>query len=508
MPKKYSTEQIAKTISEKTNGQFQLIGEHVNSHAPVKIKHQKCGQTQSIKLHYFMNRMTCRICSSNRRTNEDFLSEVCFLVGDEYRFQESYINDKTKIKVLHKTCNQIYSVSPANFIRLGRRCKCNKNSQLVTEELKATIYGLVGEEFSVNEECANASNKINLTHRKCGNQVSLSFASFKANQRCPYCSRKTRISTINEFRDHVYKESSGEYTVSGEYINARTHLTFTHNVCDKSYESTPDNFNSGKRCPHCFGHFKRDTQWFKSKVYDIVKNEYRVIGEYEDYFKKIEIYHTHCKTVYQATPATFLGSKNRQGRRCPTCFKNEKKTTRQFIQELYTVVGDEYEVVGEYAGANKKISILHKVCGDVFTPSPSNILSGKSGCTCESENRGESKVKELLDLQSVNFHRQYSHPDCKYRMPLRFDFAIYNDHNQLQCLIEYDGKQHHEPIEYFGGKKAFKLQQKKDKIKDDYCNSNNIPLIRIPYWDFKNIDSILTERLTELGVLSPALVEV
>ena len=41
--------------------------------------------------------------------------------------------------------------------------------------------------------------------------------------------------------------------------------------------------------------------------------------------------------------------------RCPNCFGNEKKTTEQFKQEVYDLVGDEYSVIEEYSGASNYI---------------------------------------------------------------------------------------------------------------------------------------------------------
>ena len=80
---------------------------------------------------------------------------------------------------------------------------------------------------------------------------------------------------------------------------------------------------------------------------------------------------------------------------------------------------------------------------------------------------------------------------------LRFDFAIFNDIDKtdLKCLIEYDGKQHFEQIDYFGGENGFLYTQHNDKIKNYYCNDNNIELIRIPYWEYKNIPNILETNL-------------
>ena len=60
---------------------------------------------------------------------------------------------------------------------------------------------------------------------------------------------------------------------------------------------------------------------------------------------------------------------------------------------------------------------------------------------------------------------------------LRFDFYIPKNN----ICIEYQGKQHYEPIEYFGGSEKFNYQLIRDKIKNDYCLKNNIHLIIIKY---------------------------
>ena len=61
--------------------------------------------------------------------------------------------------------------------------------------------------------------------------------------------------------------------------------------------------------------------------------------------------------------------------------------------------------------------------------------------------------------------------------------------------IEYDGQQHFEPNEYFGGQKHFNILKRHDNIKDEYCQDNKIKLVRIPYWDFDNIENILANEL-------------
>lgn len=56
------------------------------------------------------------------------------------------------------------------------------------------------------------------------------------------------------------------------------------------------------------------------------------------------------------------------------------------------------------------------------------------------------------------------------------------ENGEVNFLIENDGRQHYESVDYFGGEKCFRDVQKRDKIKNDYCILNNIPLLRLPYY--------------------------
>ena len=66
---------------------------------------------------------------------------------------------------------------------------------------------------------------------------------------------------------------------------------------------------------------------------------------------------------------------------------------------------------------------------------------------------------------------------CKYKYVLPFDFYL----TELNICIEYDGIQHFLPIEIWGGEETLIEQQKKDKIKNQFCKDNKIKLIRINY---------------------------
>lgn len=102
--------------------------------------------------------------------------------------------------------------------------------------------------------------------------------------------------------------------------------------------------------------------------------------------------------------------------------------------------------------------------------------------------KGEQIIAELLTKNCVNFIREYTFKNLisEDGYQLRFDFAIVDNEGKVLQLIEYDGPQHFKPSEHFGGEKEFEKRQKYDKIKNEYCAKNNIPLVRISK-DYRNL---------------------
>ena len=97
--------------------------------------------------------------------------------------------------------------------------------------------------------------------------------------------------------------------------------------------------------------------------------------------------------------------------------------------------------------------------------------------------RAEVKIKEILQMNDINFAQEYVIPGlcASSGRPLRFDFAIFDDDEQLVALIEYQGKQHYQASPRFGGKKGLYQQQFNDNKKKRFCALNNINLVEIPY---------------------------
>ena len=97
--------------------------------------------------------------------------------------------------------------------------------------------------------------------------------------------------------------------------------------------------------------------------------------------------------------------------------------------------------------------------------------------------RGEIRIEEILREAGLNFKMEYVFPDLKSPngRPLRFDFVVFDDDGLIDFIIEFQGKQHYEPVSKFGGARGFFQQQYNDKRKRRFCTMNGIKLIEIPY---------------------------
>lgn len=150
-------------------------------------------------------------------------------------------------------------------------------------------------------------------------------------------------------------------------------------------------------------------------------------------------------------------------------------------------------------------------CGNVVSVNRSNLRSGHTNsCGCINS-VGETKLNFLLSKYKINFRPQVNFPECVDKGKLYFDFGIY-DENSLKGVIEYDGKQHFEKVRFNGmseekANQAFIDGQRRDSIKNLFCKSNNIPLLRIKYDELENMEDILIKFLIELNLLDRKTIE-
>lgn len=143
-------------------------------------------------------------------------------------------------------------------------------------------------------------------------------------------------------------------------------------------------------------------------------------------------------------------------------------------------------------------------CGGYKIVNSSSLKRGvTTSCGCV-RSIGEVKVAKFLTELNVSYKQELRLEECKDVRPLPFDFGIFNKTGQLLFLIEINGQQHYEPK--FGNSKTesekiLQYTQSHDKIKQEFCQSNNIDLLIIPYWELNNYKKIITERLKQYNEL-------
>ena len=120
----------------------------------------------------------------------------------------------------------------------------------------------------------------------------------------------------------------------------------------------------------------------------------------------------------------------------------------------------------------------------------------KRGCRCVicRQSKGEREVIRCLKKIGVDYiyNSEYFNDLLSLKgNPLRPDFIL----PQYKIWIEYDGEFHFKKMYKNDNYETLKIH---DEIKNKYAEKHNWKLIRIPYWEFNNIDEILYRELRTL----------
>jgi len=237
-----------------------------------------------------------------------------------------------------------------------------------------------------------------------------------------------------------------------------------------SYDITPNHFITGNRCPYCtnrhgkvhpldsLGKLLEDKNLLHLWSNRNKKSPYEYTPKSNQ-----EVYWKCPEGTHKDYPRSICGS-NKSSFRCPECqySKGEERVSNYFINLGFIKIIDEDYIILD----------------DIFKEKYHHYIPQK-------------EFDGLVGLKNGN---------------LSYDFYLPN--LQYNLLIEYDGEYHYmpirkyknEPIKY--AEERLKKQQEHDRLKTEYAESYNINLLRIPYWEFDNIEDILDEYLNNINNLS------
>ena len=424
---------------------------------------------------------------SNKLT-QDVFKQKALIKQENLEILGEYVNYITKLKVRCKIDNNEFYITPS--LLLNSQCSCEicrqqimrKSHEIFVDEAK-----IANPMIEILSTYITHSEKVSCRCTICGYEWKTSARSILEGRQCKRCISNSLMYTDEIFNQKLHAIKP-YMQLEEPYKGYRTAILCKCNNCNSVYYDMPKHLLYGKGCLKCnigktYGAKAQAT--FEQEL-KVVNNLVTHIGDYITSSNKTTFKCNICDHEWETTPSHLL-----RGQGCPKCdIAKRTKKHEVFLDEIKDI---EVECLEPYNGARNKIKFRCKKDGYEWYTTPDNILRGQ-GCPKCNQSKGEKLIGEILNANDIKFKPQKTFPNCKDKGLLKFDFHL----NDFNVAIEYHGIQHYEPFEFFKGEVGLRELQRRDKIKSDYCQANNIKLITIPYWEFSNIEKILTNELKEL----------
>jgi very-short-patch-repair endonuclease len=439
--------------------------------------------------------------------NESFNQKVINLYGD--KFDLSQVDYKTNVTPVKIGCpiHGKFKITPHNFLILKSDCPKCKDEKLKLQRkidfINRAEKKHKGKYDYSDVEWKDIKSKVkiicpehgpfhqtpdsHLRGAECGICGDIKQG---LNQRTP---KKDFLKMAKEIHGNFYDYSKMDY----QGFSKKTKI-----ICPEHGEFFQEprlHINQKHGCPKCAGNVKRTTETFIDAAIKVHPNKYDYSQvQYQSNHKPVTIICPEHGNFTQA-PSSHLG-----GAGCPECAIEKNADLYRLPLETFIEKSNEfhngkydYSKV-EYVNGATPVEIICSKHGS-FHQIPRNHMVGV-GCPYCNESKGEKYLDNLFKSIGLKFIRQHKFIDCTNTLKgrkcrkLPFDFYL----PEKNVLIEFDGKQHFEPVSRFGGKEGFERTKFTDGLKNKYATENGIKLIRIPYTMKK--EEIEPYILKELGI--------
>lgn len=275
-----------------------------------------------------------------------------------------------------------------------------------------------------------------------------------------------------------------------------------------------------KICPNCKNLNNTKNKICKNCGFKFDKNCISFIEEYPSLLQEwdnnnINPYFLHKNSKYIANWICSKCKNSWKQRICVRCALNSGCpycSNKKVISGFNDIATTHHKILGEWDynkniikptqvtyGSGKYAWWICNKCGYSYKTKICSRTCNKSGCPKCNQSKNNNKIAEILANYNIVFIEEKSFSECKDKQLLRFDFYL-PDYN---LCIEYQGEQHY-PKRYKQLCDPKRRQYtdvdlqnniKRDQIKRNFCQINNIKLLEIPYWESHNIKNILQKEL-------------
>lgn len=393
-------------------------------------------------------------------------------------------------------CSKEWEAKPFSLLN-GEKCKCqkiNKEKNKITFEEYTQI--IIDKNIPVIPLTGFKSMHKKFLHqcKICGFQWETYPYNILKNHLCSKCNFEKKKKTHEQYVNEMYNINP-YIEILSEYVGMDKKIKVGCKICGNKWEVLAKTPYSGCGCKLCGyelmkSKIRKSNQEFLNEINEINKN-IEILDVYINNYTKINIKCKVCENKWNTMPIQLL-----DGHGCPECSNKKKRLSKEdFLGRVREYVDGRIEVFGEYTGLLSHYHCRCNICNFEWD-TQGTILVNNHGCPKCSFSRGEKRITTFLDRNKIKYLPQYKFSGLKGvgNKLLSYDFYL----PEMNLLIEYQGRQHDKPIEYFGGQEQFMVQQEHDKRKRDYAKEHNIELLEIWYYDENNIEEILIKYLNNL----------
>jgi very-short-patch-repair endonuclease/formate dehydrogenase assembly factor FdhD len=448
-----SLDKVIITIQKIHNGHIEIVNPQ-DYRSTSSILKFRCSQNHPIwevKVYGVLHGTGCPKCAGKNITTKEYIDQIQEIHQNRIKLVKGQVYKGRTIKMKYKCHNEehpIFLATANNIIYNKSSCpKCK--SEKISKALSFT-----------SEE---VYDKIKTLHK---------------NKVIPFAAQKYKNQkTVWNFRCTEYPNHPSWKTNVGTVLNNENYIGCRYCIGENPITSKEDIIN-------------RIKEKFEEKL-DIIH-----IHKHKKYTlkTKVEIWCKTHKTNHSEKLSNILKSKG-----CPVCSmesrsEKRKKDIEELITQVYKQHREFVEVVDptQYKNIGTKIDFkCIKPKHGSFNSTPHLVIRG-TGCPICSMSHGERKILFWLRDNSIDHIPQYRiRKSSESKFHFVYDFYL----PELNILIEYDGRQHFEPVEAWGGQEALLQTQKNDQLKNELATTLGLKLIRISYKNKKDINNTLKNEL-------------
>ena len=309
----------------------------------------------------------------------------------------------------------------------------------------------------------------------------------------PYIYHISNPFSIDNIKNYVLKNKINTKLLSTEYKNNKQKLKFKCN-CGEEFSTSWNEFQLGRtKCKKCSGGIMRQKVSLDEAVKEFEKGGYYIIDlkEFLNAKSKISIIDKDGYKFKMSYSDMVYNNKNN----CTAdIFSKYNPYTLDNIKLFLRINNYTNKLIStKYINSDSKLIFICEECGEEYEVSFKHFRNAeqtKCKKCSKKQSKLEIKVEDYLSDTGIKFEKQVKFKDCVNKRELPFDFVVYNGED-ISTIIECDGRQHYEAVDFFATNyenalEGLKSTQRNDFIKNEYCKNNNIKLIRIPYWEFRN----------------------